>query len=59
MHAVGQQRRGNGIAAVALVGLAVKGEAQRLTAIDAAAFGLTEFLAHWPPSAGWLAPDRS
>ena len=52
MHAVGQQRRGNCIAAVALVGLAVKGEAQQLAAIDAAALGLAEFLAHWPPSAG-------
>ena len=59
VHAVGQQRRSHGITAVALIGPAVKGEAQRLAAIDAAALGLTEFLAHWPSSAGWFVPDRS
>jgi hypothetical protein len=46
MDAVGDQRRGEGVAGAAGVGSPVEGEAQRPGAIDAAAFGQPERAAH-------------
>ena len=52
MHAVGEQGGGEGVAGMALVALAVEGEADGLGAVDAAALEQAEgLLAH-----GWGSP---
>ena len=50
MHAVGQQRRGHRVTAIAREGLAVEGKAQRLGTVDATAGREAIFLAHAQPS---------
>src|SRR5690606_24200152 len=56
VDAIGQQGSGQAVAGIALVGLAVELEAQRLAAVDATALGKTIDLAHaeTPLAAAWL-----
>ena len=48
-HAIRQERRGERVAGMALISLAVKGKTQHPAAVDLAAGGKPEGLGHGPP----------